>query len=102
MARSYGDLVSQIVEKGQEEGCMRRDLFMGLVKRFILGTVHEVIGTWLHSGASYELASMADPLVELFIRGIGGGQTAAETHIRPAVAQSGVPSDLQPHHKRRA
>jgi TetR/AcrR family fatty acid metabolism transcriptional regulator len=96
MARTYGELVSQIVEMGQEEGCMRRDLFMGLVKRFILGTVHEVIGTWLHSGASYELASMADPLVELFIRGIGGGHTAAAASTGPAA------SGFQTPYKRRA
>jgi TetR/AcrR family fatty acid metabolism transcriptional regulator len=33
--------------------------------------VEETIGTWLHSGRSYDLVSMADPLVDLFMRGIG-------------------------------
>jgi TetR/AcrR family fatty acid metabolism transcriptional regulator len=31
----------------------------------------EVINTWLHSSGEYDLVSMADPLVELFIKGIG-------------------------------
>ncbi len=47
---------------------------MSLVKRFIIGSVDEVINTWLHSDGKYDLVSMADPLVELFIRGIGSNE----------------------------
>ncbi|MCP3951353.1 MAG: TetR/AcrR family transcriptional regulator [Desulfobacterales bacterium] len=71
MSKMYLDLVSEIVEIGQDEGLMRKDLYMGLVKRFIIGAIDEVINTWLHSGGSYDLVSMADPLVDLFIRGVG-------------------------------
>jgi len=71
MAKMYMDIVSDIVEQGQQEGVMRKDLYIGLVKRFILGAVDEVINTWLHSGTQYDLSSMADPLVDLIIRGIG-------------------------------
>jgi TetR/AcrR family transcriptional regulator, fatty acid metabolism regulator protein len=71
MSKMYLDIVSEIVEQGQEEGVIRRDLYLGLVKRFILGAVDEVINTWLHAGSNYDLATMADPLVELFMRGIG-------------------------------
>jgi len=71
MAKMYLDIVSEIVEQGQQEGVIRRDLYLGLVKRFILGAVDEVINTWLHSGRQYDLVSMADPLVELFLKGIG-------------------------------
>jgi len=71
MSQMYQDLVSEIVEAGQQEGSIRKDLYVGLVKRFILGAVDEVINTWLHSDKSYDLVSMADPLVDLFVRGIG-------------------------------
>jgi TetR/AcrR family fatty acid metabolism transcriptional regulator len=71
MAQMYQDLVSEIVEAGQQEGRIRKDLYVSLVKRFILGAVDEVINTWLHSDKDYDLVTMADPLVELFIRGIG-------------------------------
>lgn len=74
MSKLYLDIVSEIVEQGQEEGCIRKDIYVGLVKRFILGGVDEVINTWLHSGGKYDLASMADPLVDLFIRGIGNAE----------------------------
>jgi len=71
MSQMYQDLVSEIVETGQQEGRIRKDLYVGLVKRFILGAVDEVINTWLHSDKNYDLVSMADPLVDLFVRGIG-------------------------------
>jgi TetR/AcrR family transcriptional regulator, fatty acid metabolism regulator protein len=71
MSKMYLDIVSEIVEQGQEKGVIRKDLYLGLVKRFILGAVDEVINTWLHSSGKYDLVSMADPLVELFLKGIG-------------------------------
>ncbi len=70
MSKMYLDVISEIVEQGQQEGSIRKDLYMSLVKRFIIGSVDEVINTWLHSDGKYDLVSMADPLVELFIRGI--------------------------------
>lgn len=71
MSKMYQDLIAEIVELGQAEGRIRKDLYVGLVKRFILGAVDEVINTWIHSEGKYDLVSMADPLVELFISGVG-------------------------------
>jgi TetR/AcrR family fatty acid metabolism transcriptional regulator len=71
MSKTYRDIISEVVELGQEEGSIRRDLFMGLVKRLINGAVDEVINAWIHSGGQYDLVTMADPLVDLFINGIG-------------------------------
>ena len=71
MAKMYLDIVAEIVEQGQQQGAIRRDLYVGLVKRYILGGVDEVINTWLHSDGQYDLVTMADPLVDLFVRGIG-------------------------------
>ena len=78
MSQMYRDLISGIVEQGQQEGTIRKDLYVGLVKRFIIGAVDEVINTWLHSNGEYDLVSMADPLVELFMTGIGQRPTAAD------------------------
>jgi len=71
MAKMYLDLVSEIIEQGQEEGSLRKDLYLGLAKHFIFGGIDGVINTWLHSSGKYSLVSMADPLVELYINGIG-------------------------------
>ena len=74
MSKMYLDIVSEIVEQGQADGSMRKDLYLSLVKRFIVGAVDETINNWLHSGGKYDLVSMADPLIDLFIRGIGNTQ----------------------------
>ena len=71
MSNMYLNIVTEIVEQGQAQGSIRKDLYLSLVKRFILGAVDEVINTWLHSDGDYDLASMSDPLVSLFIHGIG-------------------------------
>jgi TetR/AcrR family transcriptional regulator, fatty acid metabolism regulator protein len=71
MSKMYFDLVAEIIAQGQQNGTIRSGLYLGLVKHFILGSVDEAINTWLHSGDKYDLASMTDPLVDLFIKGIG-------------------------------
>ena len=72
MSKAYRDIITEVVELGQEEGTFRRNLFMGLVKRMINGAVDEVINAWIHSDGQYDLVTMADPLVDLFINGIVG------------------------------
>jgi TetR/AcrR family fatty acid metabolism transcriptional regulator len=71
MSKIYRDIISEVVELGQQEGLIRRNLYMGLVMRLINGAVDEVINSWIHSGSTYDLVSMADPLVDLFLFGIG-------------------------------
>ncbi len=72
ISKMYLDLLSEIIEQGQVEGSMRQDLFVGLVKRFILGAVEGVINTWVTADGRYELVSMADPLVDLYMTGLKG------------------------------
>lgn len=67
----YRELIAEIMEEGQAQGLIRKDLYMALVKRFILGAVDEVISTWVMAEGKYDLVSMAEPLVDLFLRGIG-------------------------------
>ena len=71
MSKMYREIITELVELGQEEGTIRRDLYLGIVKRFINGAVDEVINAWILSGGEYDLVTMADPLVDLFIKGIG-------------------------------
>ncbi len=71
MSKMYRDIITEVLELGQQEGHFRRNLYVGLVMRLITGAVDEVINSWIHVGGSYDLVSMADPLVDLFIKGIG-------------------------------
>jgi TetR/AcrR family transcriptional regulator, fatty acid metabolism regulator protein len=72
ISKMYLDLLSDIIEQGQNEGIMRQDLFVGLVKRYILGAVEGVISTWVSAGGRYDLVAMADPLVDLYMTGVRG------------------------------
>ena len=78
ITKMYLEMVGELIEQGQEEGSVRKDLYVSLVKRYILGAVDEVINTWVHAGGSYELASMADPLVDLYFKGIGSNGSQAK------------------------
>jgi TetR/AcrR family transcriptional regulator, fatty acid metabolism regulator protein len=71
MSKWYRDIITDVVELGQQEGHMRRNLYVGLVMRVIIGAVNEVVNAWIHADGSYDLVSMTDPLVDLIIRGIG-------------------------------
>jgi TetR/AcrR family fatty acid metabolism transcriptional regulator len=71
ISRKYRELVGEIVEEGQREGVMRKDLYIGLVKTYITGAIEEVINAWVLANGKYNLESMAEPLVELYLKGIG-------------------------------
>lgn len=86
MSKMYRDIITELIERGQEEGSMRRNLYIGLVKRLVNGAVDEVINAWIHQGCSYDLVSMADPLVELFIQGIGNTDENAGAASLPVSA----------------
>lgn len=75
IAIMYFDILDAIIQKGMKDKTFRKDLHVGLVKRFVLGTVNEVIITWVVAGGKYDLACMVDPLVDLFINGIGVHKT---------------------------
>lgn len=71
MSKWYRDIIAEVVELGQQSGHLRRNLYVGLVMRLIIGAVNEVINAWIHAGGDYDLASMADPLMDLIMQGIG-------------------------------
>lgn len=71
IARKYREVIGMIIEDGQQEGVMRKDLYLGLVKTYITGAIDEVINSWVLADGKYDLVSMADPLVDLYIKGIG-------------------------------
>ncbi len=39
MSKLYLDLISEIVEQGQQEGLIRKDLYVGLFKAFVFGVI---------------------------------------------------------------
>lgn len=71
ITKMYLDIIDDIFTTGRAEGSIREDFPTGLAKRFILGAVNEVINTWVVTGIKYDLVTLADPLVDLYFKGIG-------------------------------
>lgn len=69
--KNYLDLMGDVVRDGQAQGVFRKDLPLGLVKRFIFGALDEVVSTWVLAGRPYDLESLTDPLMDLFVNGLG-------------------------------
>jgi len=71
ITKNYFSILDEIIRQGQAEGSVRKELPRGLVKRFILGAVNEVINTWVVTGGKTDISKMVDPLTELFFEGLG-------------------------------
>jgi len=71
VTRMYMDILTEIIRLGQAEGTIRKQLPLGLAKRFILGAVNEVINTWVVTGGDKDMVKMADPLVDFYFDGLG-------------------------------
>jgi len=78
LTKMYYDLVGEIIKQGQEEGSIRNNLYLGIVKRYILGAVDEVINTWVKAGGDYNLSTATDQLIDLFFNGIGDNRIHKE------------------------
>ncbi|MGB5987703.1 MAG: TetR/AcrR family transcriptional regulator C-terminal domain-containing protein, partial [Desulfobacterales bacterium] len=83
MSKMYQDLVMAIIKQGQAEGAIGRQLNITLVKHMIIGTLDEVISTWLRSGREHDLVGLTDDLAALFLRGIGGIHPAKDANSGP-------------------
>ncbi len=72
ISKIYLDILSKIIEQGQIEGSIRKDIFESLLKRLILGAVEGVISAWVSAHGRYDMVSLADPLVNLYLTGVKG------------------------------
>lgn len=75
--KQYLDIIGEIIDLGQREGSMRKGLPLGLVKRLVFGTLDEVVSTWLLAGRHYNLETLAGPIVDLLLNGIGPSESSS-------------------------
>jgi TetR/AcrR family fatty acid metabolism transcriptional regulator len=68
--KAYFDLIGEIIEEGQQQAVLRKDLYLSAVKRAIFGAIDETVTSWLLAGKGYDLTQMADPLADLFVEGL--------------------------------
>ena len=69
--KEYIDLISEIIQKGQEQGIYRRDILPGIAKRAFFGALDEVSRIWTTSNNSqYTLEETTEQVIALFVVGM--------------------------------
>jgi TetR/AcrR family transcriptional regulator, fatty acid metabolism regulator protein len=63
--------VLEIIEEGQEEGFIRKDVSTYMIRHLILGMLEHIVTRWLLKGEKGDLLAQYNEAVELLIHGIG-------------------------------
>ncbi|HEY5907770.1 MAG TPA: TetR/AcrR family transcriptional regulator [Vicinamibacteria bacterium] len=86
--QEYFQLLYGVIEEGQRAGVFRADLEKKLVAKAIFGALDEMVTSFILSGKDYDLAGLAAPVVDLFLRGVAVPGKVA--HTRPVLAAAGA------------
>lgn len=69
--REYLGIIRDIVADGQTTGLFRRDVNPTFAAKLFFGMLDEMATNWILSRRKYSLASEADAIADVFIRGLG-------------------------------
>ena len=67
--KDYFDLLQGVIEAGQREGSIRKELRRKLASHAFFGILDEMVTTWVLSPQEYDLPQLAGSAVELFLHG---------------------------------
>lgn len=67
----YLDLIRGVLEEGQQHGAFRSALNTKVAAKMLFGALDEMATNWVLSRKRYSLASTAEPLLDVFLNGIG-------------------------------
>jgi TetR/AcrR family fatty acid metabolism transcriptional regulator len=69
--KEYLNLIGDLIEEGQNQGVIRRDIHAGLAKRILFGALDEIATHWvLLKNDKYDLEQSANQVSDIFIRGV--------------------------------
>jgi TetR/AcrR family fatty acid metabolism transcriptional regulator len=80
----YFALLTDVIEQGQREGSLRADLPVKVVTKAFFGALDEMVTSWIVGRKDYDVAQLAGPVVDLFLRGAALSSHASAP--RPALA----------------
>jgi TetR/AcrR family fatty acid metabolism transcriptional regulator len=75
--KDYFDLLQGVIETGQREGTIRKELRRKLASHAFFGILDEMVTTWVLSPQEYDLAQLAGSAVDLFLYGAASPAKAA-------------------------
>jgi TetR/AcrR family fatty acid metabolism transcriptional regulator len=62
--------ILEIIEEGQEEGTIRKDVDMYTIRHLILGSLEHIVTRWVLKDEKYDLLGQYDDILKLIIPGI--------------------------------
>ena len=69
--KEYLNVAGDIIEEGQRQGVIRKDIHPGLMKRALFGSLDEVATHWvLMKNGKYDLEKSAEQIADIFLSGI--------------------------------
>jgi len=68
--REYLGIIRDVVAEGQAAGLFRKDVNPTFAAKLFFGMLDEMATNWILSRRKYSLASEADPIADLFVRGL--------------------------------
>jgi len=68
--RNFTDKVFAIIKEGQEEGIIRKDVNIYIVRQLILGILEHMVTRWLLKGEKYDLMEYYKEASDLVVHGI--------------------------------
>lgn len=66
----YFDLIREIVREGQAQGLFRTDISDKIAANCFFGALDEMVTSWVLSEHEYPLAGAAEPIADIFLRGV--------------------------------
>jgi TetR/AcrR family fatty acid metabolism transcriptional regulator len=70
----YLDLIRSVIEEGQQNGVFRKGINTKIAAKLLFGALDEMATNWVLSRRRYNLIQAADPVVDIFINGVGERQ----------------------------
>jgi TetR/AcrR family fatty acid metabolism transcriptional regulator len=67
--QDYFALLAEVMEQGQRDGSVRSDLPRKVATKAFFGALDEMVTSWILGRKDYDLAQLADPVVDLFLNG---------------------------------
>ena len=77
MMVEYFDLIKSVLKEGQETGVFREEISVTVAAHCFFGAIDEIVTTWVlydrELERDYHLSSLADPIVDILLKGIETG-----------------------------
>lgn len=66
----YLNVIREAIEEGQRKKIFRVDLNAKVCSKILYGALDEMVTNWILSKRRYKLAPMAEPVLDIFLRGV--------------------------------